>query len=71
MKSSTNQETEYNRNMSKRIKTAKEQCIEIQTGPTIEQWEENNKKLEPILKKQNEKKRKLLTTKNTSDIFQP
>jgi hypothetical protein len=48
--------------MSKRIKTAKEQCIEIQTGITIEQWEENNKKLEAILKKQNEKKRKLLTT---------
>lgn len=33
------------------MKTSKEQIIELMTGISIEQWEENNKKLDLIMKK--------------------
>ena len=39
-------------------KTPKEQIVELHTGISIEQWEENNKKLEEIMKAKEEQKKK-------------
>lgn len=41
---------------NKLAKSNKEQVIELITGITIEQWEENNKKLEELMNKKEEQK---------------
>ena len=50
--------------MMKNVKTTKEQITELMTGITIEQWEENNKKLEALMKEQEERKRKQMQEAN-------
>lgn len=37
---------------TKHYKTAKEEIIELHTGISVEQWEENNKKLEQMISSQ-------------------
>lgn len=44
--------------MIKAHKTPKEQIAELHTGISIEQWEENNRKLAEIMKEKEEQKKK-------------
>ena len=45
-------------------KTPKEQIAELHTGISIEQWEENNRKLEQIMKEKEEQKKKQMQEAN-------
>ena len=45
-------------------KTPKEQIAELHTGISIEQWEENNRKLEQIMKEKEDQKKKQMQEAN-------